>query len=72
MEFLQGYLGTPAGGFPEPLRSRVLKGKPVVTGRPGASMAPMDLKALELQVGGPGAPVLFEGRRRAAGARRLQ
>lgn len=30
VEFLQGYLGTPVGGFPEPLRSRVLKGAPIV------------------------------------------
>ena len=28
VEFLQGFLGTPVGGFPEPLRSRVLKGAP--------------------------------------------
>ncbi len=29
VEFLQGYLGTPVGGFPEPLRSRVLKGEEI-------------------------------------------
>ena len=50
MEYLQGYLGQPVGGFPEPLRSRVLKDKPRVQGRPGASMPPMDLKALEQEV----------------------
>ena len=27
VEFLQGQIGQPAGGFPEPLRSRVLKDK---------------------------------------------
>ena len=50
VEYLQGYLGQPVGGFPEPLRSRVLKDKPRVQGRPGASMPPMDLKALEQEV----------------------
>lgn len=38
VEFMQGMIGQPAGGFPEPFRSRVLKGLPVVEGRPGASM----------------------------------
>lgn len=51
VEFLQGYLGTPVGGFPEPLRSRVVKDRPVVQGRPGASMPKMDLGALREQVG---------------------
>lgn len=46
VEFMQGYLGQPSFGFPEPLRSRVLKGKPVIQGRPGASMEQMDLVAL--------------------------
>src|SRR4029077_10510439 len=30
------------GGFPEPLRSKILKGAPVIEGRPGASMPPFD------------------------------
>ncbi|PSC70059.1 pyruvate carboxylase [Micractinium conductrix] len=50
VEFLQGYLGTPVGGFPEPLRSRVVKDRPVVQGRPGASMPKMDLGALREQL----------------------
>lgn len=25
VEFMQGYIGQPAGGFPEPLRSKILK-----------------------------------------------
>ena len=52
VEFLQGYLGQPSGGFPEPLRSRVLKGKPVIQGRPGASLKHFSLSDLRLQVGG--------------------
>jgi len=35
-------LGQPLGGFPEPLASRVLKGKKPIQGRPGASLPPFD------------------------------
>lgn len=44
IEYFQGYLGIPHHGFPEPLRSRVLKGKTLpngkttFNGRPGAEM----------------------------------
>jgi pyruvate carboxylase len=47
VEFMQGYLGIPHGGFPEPFRTRVLKGMPKVEGRPGASMSSMDLDKLK-------------------------
>ncbi|XP_014855347.1 PREDICTED: pyruvate carboxylase, mitochondrial [Poecilia mexicana] len=47
VEFLQGYVGIPHGGFPEPFRSKVLKSLPRIEGRPGASLSPMDFKALE-------------------------
>lgn len=47
IEFLQGYIGHPAGGFPEPLRSRVVKDRPVVKGRPGASLPPVSLADLQ-------------------------
>ena len=40
-------LGTPTNGFPEPLRSRALQGKPIVEGRPGAALPPMNLVTLE-------------------------
>uniref|UniRef100_G1DGC6 Pyruvate carboxylase n=1 Tax=Capra hircus TaxID=9925 RepID=G1DGC6_CAPHI len=59
-EFLQGYIGNPRGGVPEPLRSKVLKDLPRVEGRPGASLPPLDLQALEEELterhGGEGAP----------------
>ncbi|XP_064293588.1 pyruvate carboxylase, mitochondrial isoform X1 [Phalacrocorax carbo] len=51
VEFLQGYIGTPPGGFPEPLRSRVLKDLPRVEGRPGASLPPLDFEALGRELG---------------------
>uniref|UniRef100_A0A5F8GEY0 Pyruvate carboxylase n=1 Tax=Monodelphis domestica TaxID=13616 RepID=A0A5F8GEY0_MONDO len=47
VEFLQGYIGIPYGGFPEPFRSKVLKDLPRVEGRPGASMTALDLRKLE-------------------------
>jgi pyruvate carboxylase len=44
--YFQGHLGTPPGGFPEELRTAVLRGAPIVHGRPSASMEPLDLDAL--------------------------
>ncbi|XP_031140896.1 pyruvate carboxylase, mitochondrial isoform X1 [Sander lucioperca] len=48
VEFLQGYIGIPHGGFPEPFRSKVLKSLARIEGRPGASLPPMDFQALEV------------------------
>ncbi|XP_039625000.1 pyruvate carboxylase a isoform X3 [Polypterus senegalus] len=50
VEYLQGYIGIPHGGFPEPLRSKVLKDLPRIEGRPGASLPAMDFKTLEQQL----------------------
>ncbi|KYN04312.1 PREDICTED: pyruvate carboxylase, mitochondrial isoform X1 [Cyphomyrmex costatus] len=50
VEFLQGAIGEPHGGFPEPLRSKVLKDMPRVQGRPGASLASLDLDALRTEL----------------------
>jgi pyruvate carboxylase len=49
VEFLQGQLGEPLGGFPEPLRSNVLKraGVHPITGRPGADLPDLDFAALK-------------------------
>ncbi|KAG8437830.1 hypothetical protein GDO86_008509 [Hymenochirus boettgeri] len=47
VEYLQGYVGIPYGGFPEPLRSKVLKDLPRIEGRPGATLPPMDFVKLE-------------------------
>ncbi len=46
VEFLQGQLGEPYGGFPEPFRTHALRGREPVHGRPGASMPPLDLDVL--------------------------
>jgi pyruvate carboxylase len=42
VEFFEGKLGPPPGGFPEKLRQRVLRGRPGIEGRPGASLPPAD------------------------------
>jgi len=47
VEYLQGMIGQPYGGFPEPLRSEILKDLPVVDGRPGESMEPLDFVSLK-------------------------
>ncbi len=39
----RGELGQPAGGFPEELQKKVLKGEQPLTERPGATLPPMDL-----------------------------
>lgn len=47
IEFFQGYLGIPPYGFPEPLRSKIVKSLPKIEGRPGKSMKPLDLNELK-------------------------
>ncbi|KAJ7695145.1 carbamoyl-phosphate synthase L chain, ATP binding domain-containing protein [Mycena rosella] len=50
VEFFQGYLGQPVGGFPEPLRTRIIRNKPRIDGRPGATMAPLDFKKIKAEL----------------------
>jgi pyruvate carboxylase len=50
VEFFEGRLGQPYGGFPEPLRTRVLRGRKPITGRPGVELAPLDLAALRASI----------------------
>lgn len=45
IDLISGKMGQPPGGFPPQVQSRILRGKPVVTGRPGESLAPADFKA---------------------------
>jgi len=47
IEYLQGYIGQPYQGFPEPFRSDVLKDLPRVEGRPGKDMDPIDFDVLK-------------------------
>jgi pyruvate carboxylase len=45
VEFFEGRLGEPPGGFPPKLQRRVLRGRAPITGRPGASLPPADFAA---------------------------
>jgi pyruvate carboxylase len=45
VSYFLGELGQPPGGFPEPLASKVRRGRKPYTGRPGATMPPLDLDA---------------------------
>eukprot|EP00308_Calcidiscus_leptoporus_P024260 CAMPEP_0119373062 /NCGR_PEP_ID=MMETSP1334-20130426/23605_1 /TAXON_ID=127549 /ORGANISM="Calcidiscus leptoporus, Strain RCC1130" /LENGTH=1251 /DNA_ID=CAMNT_0007390719 /DNA_START=133 /DNA_END=3888 /DNA_ORIENTATION=+ len=53
VQYFQGAIGQPPGGFPEPLRSRIIKGrtldngKEFYEGRPGEELPPFDFKAAE-------------------------
>ena len=50
VEFFQGYLGQPVGGFPEPFRSKVIRNKPRIDGRPGANLPPVDFKKTKAEL----------------------
>nr|WP_315851279.1 pyruvate carboxylase [Urbifossiella limnaea] len=57
VEFFEGKLGQPPGGFPKELQAKVLRGKKPLTDRPGALLSPTDFgKArvdLEKKLGRP-------------------
>lgn len=46
LEFFEGLMGQPYGGFPEPLRSQALRNRRKMTKRPGLYMDPMDFDAI--------------------------
>jgi pyruvate carboxylase len=45
VEFFEGRLGQPPGGFPPVLQKRVLKGRTALTQRPGINLPPADINA---------------------------
>ena len=45
IEYFQGYLGVPPGGFDEALRAKVLRDTEAFEGRPGAELEPFDFDA---------------------------
>lgn len=48
LDFFEGLMGQPYGGFPEPLRSEILRGqRPKLTERPGKSLPPINLAAIK-------------------------
>ena len=50
VEFFQGYLGQPYGGFPEPLRSFIIRGKAKIDGRPGLGMKALDFAMIKREL----------------------
>ena len=50
VEFFQGYLGQPVGGFPEPLRSKIIRDKPKIDGRPGVNLPPIEFKKVKAEL----------------------
>ena len=50
VEFFEGRLGQPPGGFPKTLQKRVLRGRKPMRGRPGASLPPADFAATRKQL----------------------
>ena len=50
VEFFQGYLGQPYQGFPEPLRSEIIRDKERVDSRPGLSMKPLDFAKIKAEL----------------------
>jgi pyruvate carboxylase len=45
IEFFEGKLGQPPGGFPADLQKRILRGRVPLTDRPGATLPPADFEA---------------------------
>jgi len=50
IQFFQGYLGQPPGGFPKRLQDLVLKGRDAFTARPGELLPPVDFEKVALEL----------------------
>lgn len=50
LEFLEGLMGQPFGGFPEPLRTKALRNRRKLEKRPGLYLEPLDLAAIKNQI----------------------
>ncbi|KAJ5681749.1 Pyruvate carboxylase [Penicillium maclennaniae] len=50
LEFLEGLMGQPYGGFPEPLRSKALRDRRKLEKRPGLYLEPLDLPGIKNQL----------------------
>ncbi|KAL8914612.1 MAG: hypothetical protein Q9171_000793 [Xanthocarpia ochracea] len=50
LEFFEGLMGQPYGGFPEPLRSDALRGRRKLDKRPGLFLEPMDLGKIKKDI----------------------
>ena len=50
VEFFEGKLGQPPGGFPEALQKKVLRGRVPMTERPGLRLAPIDFASTKTEL----------------------
>ncbi|MGC5326715.1 pyruvate carboxylase [Brevibacillus sp. SYSU BS000544] len=50
IQFFQGYLGQPPGGFPKELQEVILKGRDYFTTRPGELLAPVDFDKTKSEI----------------------
>lgn len=50
LEFLEGFMGQPYGGFPEPLRSDALRGRRKMDKRPGLYLDPIDFPTVKKEL----------------------
>lgn len=50
LEFLEGLMGQPFGGFPEPLRSKALRDRRKLEKRPGLFLEPLDLTKIKNEI----------------------
>jgi pyruvate carboxylase len=51
LEFLEGLMGQPYGGFPEPFRTDALRGRRKLDKRPGLFLDPVDLAKVKRELG---------------------
>lgn len=52
IEFFQGYLGQPVGGFPKELQKLILKDRSAISVRPGELLEPVNFEKLALELEG--------------------
>jgi len=50
VEFMQGFIGEPHGGFPENLRKKILKGLTPISGRPGSHLPPLNFSKIKSEL----------------------
>jgi pyruvate carboxylase len=50
LEFFEGLMGQPYGGFPEPLRTNALRGRRKLDKRPGLTLEPLDLAQIKKDI----------------------
>ncbi|MBQ8918889.1 MAG: pyruvate carboxylase [Acidaminococcaceae bacterium] len=60
IEFFEGRIGTPYGGFPKRLQKIVLKGRQPITQRPGAVLPPVDFEEVRKTLDEMNAPTTDE------------